>query len=262
MQTTDIRYQLNLHWRKVILLSFTLLVSISSVFAQARFKEISQSGQDDKLISYGFFLATHTNSWRLKYTEAFITDRGDVNLQSIMPVFSPGFSLGFLATFRIHDQLNLVFTPKVAFYEFRTDINTLSFVDPSLIQVNPEANAILTNETVVNEATMVEFPLFFKYKAQRFNNSRMFFTAGGSAMFRTKDQEEADIESIATLGRDFTVDLGLGFDMYFKYFKFSPEVRFSHGLLDMYRPEATDPAYASSIQSLRRKSITLYLNFQ
>jgi hypothetical protein len=254
MYTTDIRYQLNLHWRKVILISFTLLLSFSSVFAQARFREISQSGQDDKFLSYGFFLATHTNSWRLKYTEEFLSDP---NLQSIMPVFTPGFSLGFLATLRMHDQLNLVFTPKVAFYEFRTDINTFSGIPEAEIN---ETN-FYTTETVINEATMVEFPLFFKYKAQRFNNSRMFFTAGGSAMFRTKDQEEADIESIATLGTDFTIDLGLGFDMYFKYFKFSPEVRFSHGLLDMYRPEATDSAYASSIQSLRRKSITLYLNF-
>lgn len=255
MQTTDIRYQLNIHWRKVILLGLTLFVTFSSTFAQARFKEISQSGQDDKLISYGFFLATHTNSWRLKYTESFLSEP---NIQSIMPVFTPGFSLGFLATFRIHDQLNLVFTPKVAFYEFRTDINTFSNVPDAQID---ETN-FFTTETVINEATMVEFPIFFKYKAQRFNNSRMFFTAGGSAMFRTKDQEEADIEPIATLGRDFTVDLGLGFDMYFKYFKFSPEVRFSHGLLDMYRPEATDPAYRDSIQSLRRKSVTLYLNFQ
>ncbi|AFL84214.1 putative protein-translocating porin PorT [Belliella baltica DSM 15883] len=258
MQTIDIRYQLNLYWRKIIVLGFLLLISFSSTFAQARFKEISQSGQDDKLVSYGFFLATHTSSWRLKYTEAFVSDPAAANIQSIMPVFTPGFSLGFLATLRIHDQLNLVFTPKVAFYEFRTDINTFSNVPDAEIN---ETN-FYTTETVINEATMVEFPLFFKYKAQRFNNSRMFFTAGGSAMFRTKDQEEADIESIATLGRDFTIDLGLGFDMYFKYFKFSPEVRFSHGLLDMYKPEATDPAYASSIQSLRRKSITLYLNFQ
>lgn len=255
MQTTDIRYQLNLYWRKVILLSLTLFISCGAAFAQARFNDISQSGQDNKLMSYGFFLATHTNSWRLRYTEDFISGSGN---QSIMPVFNTGFSLGFLTTLRIHDQLNLVFSPTVAFYEFRTDINTFSNIPSAQID---ETN-FYTTETVINEATMVILPLFFKYKAQRFNNSRMFFTAGGSVMFRTKDQDEADVEPIATLGRDYTIDLGVGFDMYFKYFKFSPELRFSHGMLDMYRPEATDAAYAGSIQSLRRKSITLYLNFQ
>ncbi|MCH7413438.1 PorT family protein [Belliella sp. R4-6] len=263
MQTFDFRYKLDLYRRKIILTAFIFSFSIISVFSQARFGEISKAGQDDKLLSYGFFLSGHNNYWRLKYSEDFLTDRLETNLKSIVPVYTQGFSLGFLANFRLHDQLNLIFTPKVGFYEFRTEINALYDIDPSLIQVGPDSNLqILDSYTVINEATMVEFPLLFKYKAQRFNNSRMFFTAGGSAMFRTKNQEEADIEEIATLGRDFTIDMGVGFDMYFKYFKFSPEVRFSHGMLDMYREEATNPFYANQIQSLRRKSITLYLNFQ
>jgi hypothetical protein len=259
MQTTDVRNKLDLYRRKIIAGIFLLVISVGSASAQARFKEISQSGQDDKFVSYGFFLASHTNYWRLKYNEAFISDPSLADVQSIMPIYSPGFSLGFLVTFRLHDQVNILLTPKVGFYEFRTDINNFSNnIDPNTV----DENNFFTTQTVINESTMVEFPILFKYKAQRFNNSRMFFTAGGSAMFRTKDQEEADIEPIATLGRDFTVDLGIGFDMYFKYFKFSPEVRFSHGLLDMYRAEATDPAYRDAIQSLRRKSITLYFNFQ
>lgn len=90
----------------------------------------------------------------------------------------------------------------------------------------------------------------------------MFFTGGGSAMFRTKDQEEANIEDLVTSGRDFTVDFGIGFDLYFKFFKFSPEVRFSHGLLNVYRPEESNPAFRDAISEIRRKSITLYLNFQ
>ena len=90
----------------------------------------------------------------------------------------------------------------------------------------------------------------------------MFFTAGGSAMFRTKAQDEADIDFIVTTGRDITVDLGIGFDMYFRYFKFSPEIRFSHGLNNLYRPETTDARIRDVISELRRKSITLYLHFQ
>ena len=262
MQTTDLRYKFDLHWRKIILLVFLLILCVASVFGQARFNEISKAGQDDKLLTYGFFLAGHNNYWRLKYSDEFLNNRVSSNIQSIVPIYTQGFSLGFLANLRLHDQLSLVFTPKVGFYEFRTDINVFGELDPALINVPPNTEPTFSQNTVVNEATMVEFPLFFKYKAQRFNNSRMFFTAGGSAMFRTKNQEEADIEELATLGRDFTIDLGIGFDMYFKFFKFSPEVRFSHGLMDMYREEATNPLYANHIQSLRRKSITVYLNFQ
>lgn len=270
MQAINLRYKFNIHGGKVILplIFFTLL--IGQVWSQARFGPISKAGQDDKFISYGFFLAGHTNYYQLKYSEEFLNGANPylANIRSITPVYTPGFSLGFLGVIRIHDQFNVLVTPKIGFYEFRTDINYFtSDLDPSLIQQDPNAGPTLPSgtRTVVTEATMVELPLLFKYKAQRFNNSRMFFMGGGSAMWRTKSQEEADLESLVTTGRDFTLELGMGFDMYFKYFKFSPEIRFSHGLLNIYRPEAMgggNQQFGEAISELRRKSITLYLHFQ
>jgi hypothetical protein len=260
MQTAHLRHQFHLYRAKIGLLLLLTVFASGQVLGQARYGEISKAGQDDKLVSYGFFLATHTNQWRLKYSDAFLDPNNATlrDIQSIVPVYTAGFSLGFLVTFRLHDQANILFTPKVGFYEFRTDVNTFSVSQPG----NGENNFLRNTETYVNEATMVEFPLLFKYKAQRFNNTRMFFTGGGSYVFRTKEQEEADIEDIATLGRDVTLDLGMGFDFYFKYFKFSPEIRFSHGLLNMYKAEATNPAFRDAISEMRRKSITLYLHFQ
>jgi hypothetical protein len=261
MQTAHFWNQLNLYWRKIAISFLGVLILIAEAHGQSRFNEISKAGQDENFISYGFFLAGHSNTWRMKYSEAFL-DPFNPNLskiQSIVPVYSGGFSLGFLVTFRLHDQLNLLITPKVGFYEFRTDVN---FFTSNSVNNNTNNEIIFKRETYINEATMVEFPLIFKYKAQRFNNTRMFFTGGGSAMFRTKDQEEANIEDLVTSGKDFTVDVGMGFDLYFKFFKFSPEVRFSHGLLNVYRPEESNPAFRDAISEIRRKSITLYLNFQ
>lgn len=259
MQTFNIWYQLHLHRRKISLVFLCFILCQTSVFSQARFNEISKAGQDDKLLSYGFFLAAHTNYFRLKYSDAFMDNTGNAaNVESIVPVYTPGFSLGFLGILRLHDQLNLMFTPKIGFYEFKTDVNYFNTPTSN----SGEINSAVRTETYISEATMVEFPLLFKYKAQRFNNSRMFFTAGGSMMFRTKEQEEADIEALVTTGRDFTLDVGIGFDMYFKYFKFSPEVRFSHGMMNLYRPETSNAGFRDLISDIRRKSITLYLHFQ
>lgn len=259
MQTANIRNQFYIYRRKIVISFLGIFFLISQSSGQSRFNEISSAGQDDKFISYGFFLAAHTNMWRMKYSDAFLDpSNGPLNnIQSIIPVYSPGFSLGFLVNVRLHDQLNIMMTPKIGFYEFKTDVNYFS--EPI---TNNDVPVVTRRQTYLNEATMVEIPLLFKYKAQRFNNTRMFFTGGGSAMFRTKDQDEADIEDLVVTGRDFTVDVGMGFDFYFKYFKFSPEVRFSHGLLDIYRPEQSNPAFRDAISEIRRKSITLYLNFQ
>ncbi len=267
MQTTYIRHQLHLCGREVALTFFFIIFMTLSSFGQGMFGLTSSSGSDDKTLSYGFFLAAHTNSYRIKYSDAFLnqTTTSTSGVHSINPQFSPGFSLGFIGMLRLHDQLHLLFTPKVGFYEYKTEVRYFGVTDPDLINVpGDETNVSNTtkSELLTSEATMVELPLLFKYRSQRFNNTRMYFLGGASYNFRTKAQDEADIEGLVTTGQDVSLEMGMGFEIYFKYFKFAPEIRFSHGLNNAYRRENTIPEIADAISSIKRKSITLYLNFQ
>jgi len=240
---------------------FVLLFSFFSVegFAQKQWSIFNDSGGDNQTFSYGFFLAGHTSSLRIKYAEAFLDAEASSieNVRSIMPAYSPGFALGFLLTTRFHDQLNLMLTPKVGFYEYRTEVDFYSGGNAS----GDASNAVAFTEFLTEE-TLVEFPLLIKYKSQRFNNTRMFFLAGVNPQIRTKKQDEADEDDIVLIGRDMALELGMGFDLYFKYFKFSPEIRFSHGLSNLYRNTATDPRIAEAVSEIRKKSITIYFNFQ
>ncbi|WP_143959704.1 type IX secretion/gliding motility protein PorT/SprT [Litoribacter populi] len=257
MQTFNIWNSLNLYWRKV---AFTFLFSFIFLNSFGQ-KILSTAGQDDDLISYGFFLAGHTNSFRLQYSDAFMDPNGPYNfIHSIQPVYSQGFSLGFLTTLRLHDQLNVMFTPKVGFYEYRTLVNTYGRTD--IPDYSPGESIPLTTTDVFTEATLVEFPLLFKYKSQRFNNTRMFFIGGANAQFRTKGQDEANEDDLVILGSDIALEFGMGFDIYFEYFKFSPEIRFSHGLRNLYKESHTNTSYAGAISDIRMKTITIYLNFQ
>lgn len=259
MQTAYIRHQLNLHWRKIgFSLFFITFLAFQSFGQGSSFRPLNKSGQDGQFMTYGFFLAGHTSSLRLKYSDAYMdpnqTQFGQI--QSIMPVFSPGFSLGFLLKLRLHDQLNFLATPKVGFYEYRTDINYLE--DDEF----EETGLGVRTESLVTEATMIELPLLLKYKSQRFNNTRMFFIGGVNPMFRTKSQDEANADPLVINGKDVALEMGVGFDFYFKFFKFSPEVRFSHGLTNIYEEGESNPEFAGAIEELKRKSITIYLNFQ
>jgi len=265
MQNTHIWHSLNIHWRKVGLLLLFVLIFFQNAYSQ---RPLSEAGQDDRLISYGFFLAGHTNTFRLRYSEAFmdpslvapgLPSPGDIH--SIQPVFSGGFSLGFLTTLRLHDQINILFTPKVGFYEHRTIVNYYNGPvtgEPT----GPEGNVGIRPSHQVSEATMVEFPLLLKYKSLRFNNTRMYFIGGANAQFRTKGQDEANEDPLVTLGSDVALEMGMGFDIYFEYFKFSPEIRFSHGLRNIYKESHTHQNFAQSISDIRMKTITVYLNFQ
>lgn len=266
MQTTHFRNQLNLRRSKVGFLILLLFGIGLPGFSQGLFGLTSTSGSDDQVLSYGFFLAGHTATYQVKYSEAFFDPTNTANNQvySIFPKYTPGFSLGFIGILRFHDQVNLLFTPKISFYEYRVDVN---YFVPLTDNVPGNDNVASNNlgyrtEELVNEATMVELPLLFKYRSQRFNNTRMYFIGGGSYQFRTKSQDEANLDPIVTRGQDFTIEMGMGFEIYFKYFKFAPEIRFSHGLNNIYYAEKTPEDIRDVISSIRRKSITIFLNFQ
>lgn len=259
MQITNLRNQLYLRGRKI-----TLLVIFSFFFTEGFTQQggfFNPSGSDNQTFSYGFFLAGHTSTLRIKYADAFLDPEATSsrNIRSIMPTYSPGFALGFLLTTRLHDQVNVLITPKVGFYEYRTEVEFYS--QESSPEPNP-TSPLITNKTFLTEETLVELPILFKYKSHRFNNTRMFFLGGVNPQFRTKKQDEADEDDIVLTGKDIALELGMGFDLYFKYFKFSPEIRFSHGLRNLYEAKTSDPAIASAVSDVRKKSITIYLNFQ
>ncbi|NVK50296.1 MAG: outer membrane beta-barrel protein, partial [Cyclobacteriaceae bacterium] len=158
----------------------------------------------------------------------------------------------------------LLFTPKIGFYEFRTEVQYFpANFTPDLGNTPEEpVTPVADVNTIINEATMIELPLLLKYRSQRFNNTRTYFIGGASYQFRTKSQDEANLEDLVTTGQDYSIEMGMGFEIYFRFFKFAPEIRFSHGLNNIYQAENTNPDIRDAISSIKRKSVTLYLNFQ
>ncbi|MEK0441479.1 MAG: hypothetical protein RL403_457 [Bacteroidota bacterium] len=267
MQTTHFWHQFDLRRAKVIVLSLLLSCVVAQSNAQGYFGLTNNSGSDDKFTSYGFFLGMHTASYQLRYSPEFLNPAIPANnaIHSIFPKFTPGFSLGFIGIMRFHDQVNLIFTPKIGFYEYKVDVNYFdgtTATTPGIPDNTSLINLGYRSEELVNEATMVELPVVFKYRSMRFNNTRMFFVAGGSYLFNTKAREEINLDPIVTASRDFTVEAGMGFEIYFKYFKFAPEIRFSHGINNLYLADKNSPKIQNAIESLRRKGISILLNFQ
>jgi hypothetical protein len=264
MQITHFWNKLNLHRGKIVFLGLAFSLIAGSSLGQGLFGLTSTAGSDDRILSYGFFLAGHTAAYRVKYSDSFLLDPGGTSptVRGIFPKFSPGFSLGFTGILSLDDQVQLLFTPKVGFYEFQTEVSYFGSIDPALINTIDGNMTTGQPQFIKSEATLIELPLLFKYRSIRFNNTRMYWVGGASYNFRTKSQDEANVEELVTTGRDFSLEMGMGFEIYFKYFKFAPEIRFSHGLNDIYQAENTNPAFQDAISSIRRRSITIYLNFQ
>ena len=91
----------------------------------------------------------------------------------------------------------------------------------------------------------------------------MFIDAGFKVGIEANVRKNAATTTrLNTRTGDFSIEYGIGFEQFFKYFKFTPELRFSHGLVNMYIAPTNPFSYANAIQKLNSHSVTLYLMFE
>lgn len=247
MQNAHFWYKLNLPGKKV---GFVLLVIILAfqVQGQQKYKWVEKNNPnyDNKKLTYGFLIALHTSIYQLDYADQFVTTDFDT-VHSVTPSWKQGFSLGFIVNYKLTEYLDLRLTPSVAFYE-----NEVSYfyTDDTPTQ------------TYTVETTMVEFPLLLKYKSERRGNIRMY-TIGGikPAIEASGKKRQEGIESnIEVKPSNISLEVGFGLDLYYPLFKFSPELRFSRGLMDVLDNKVSP--LGQPISRLNTNTITLYLLFQ
>jgi len=245
MRTADIRNKLYLHRAKVI---FVLLVLFSgSAKAQGYFwaRKNNPFYDEKRKVTYGFLIGLHTSSYQIKYSDLFVTPALDT-VVAVNPKWKPGFSLGFIVNYRAYEFLDIRITPKVAFYE-----NSLTYLYTS----------DKTQEQLV-ETTMVELPVLLKYKSMRRGNIRMYMIGGLKPGIEASGNRDVTnvTNSIEVSNFNLSMEAGLGFDLYFPLFKFSPEVRFSRGLIDILENPESD--FGKPLSRINTNMVTVYLIFQ
>ena len=244
MQTTHLWHKLYLHRGKIIAALILLLLCTPS-FSQRRVN-MNNPNYDNRFLSYGFLIGVHTSSYQLSYSDAFLAREFD-NLYSISPSWSSAFSLGFIVNMKLADFFDLRLLPKVAFYEHALEYLYLD---------RPA-------EEVLVETTVVEFPLFLKYKSERRGNNRMYIVGGikpGTEVSAQNELEGAGEDNLPIRGFNLSAEFGFGLDIYYPLFKFSPELRFSRGFANMLGSEINP--LSEGIDRLTTNTVTLYLLFQ
>lgn len=245
METLNIWYKLHLHRKKIVYLLILFVILPLAATAQKAPSEINLPNYDQRRLRYGFIIGVHSSNYSIAYSDAFTTSLMD-SVHSIVPPNTPGFSLGFIVNLRIAQYLDFRLLPKVSFYESEVEYNYTN----------------LERHTEVVDRTVVEFPMLFKFKSQRRKNSRVYLVAGltpGIDASGKKDDENNNERLLVKRG-NLSVDFGFGIDLYYPLFKFSPELRFSKGVMNVIKPE-TNP-YSQGIDRMTTNTITLYLQFE
>ena len=145
-----------------------------------------------------------------------------------------GFRLGILADYKLNRFMS--FSPKaeVSFYN-----SSVTF---------PETSPLETYEVMPID---VEFMTHFVFKKNDTKAHPYFLVGPNLRMPVAKSRENST--DFGT-GWDVAFDLGIGFDKAFSHFIFSPELRYSYGLLNVNK----NPA----LQTLQLHNVALVFNFR
>jgi len=244
MQAANVWNKLHLHRAKVILLGLMLAAGITHA-QKFKWAPRNNPNYDERRWTYGFLIGIHQSMYQIKYADNFVTP-DQQTIHSVIPEWRPGFSLGFIVNYRINEFFDLRLTPKVSFYEHALRYN---YTDG-------------THEDLLVETTMVEFPFLLKYKSMRRGNVRMYVVGGVKPGIESSGKKELENISNSLEVKNFGMNLeaGIGLDLYFPLFKFSPEIRFSRGVSDIL--DNTKNVYGKPLRYVNTNTITLYLLFQ
>ena len=250
---------------------FFVIVS-SFLFVETYAQGNFGGGVDAEDIHFGFtfqYISTEykiikVRDWRSPYLDP---EKGFLpaadSLRSIRSPSNPGFGIGFVSNLRLHKNLDLRFTPTLVFtdrvmdYEFN---NGKNYEQQGTI--SPEG---FTRRTV--SAVMMEFPVGIKLKSERRNNFRAYILGGmkyGINLASKKKEDDAinnaEFKFLKNNKNILSYEAGIGFDLYFEFFKLSPEIKISNSINSVLRRD--DTPYATPLEKLFLRNFQFSLFFE
>jgi porT protein len=189
---------------------------------------------DHRRFNWGFHVGLHVED--LIIDNLGPKDGKSQALYAAVPHYSPGFSVGVIANYNPHIDWSIRTLPTLHFGEQQIFFHTggESF------------------ETISMRTSQIEVPLLVKYSSVRFNDTRPYIVTGAYGLLNMGQKKGAPLQ-FTPLSAGWTI--GVGCDIYLRYFKLSPELRFDFGVTDLIRhnrPDLDDGVSMRYTDAIRR----------
>ncbi len=249
----------------------TAILAANNIFAQAVVHAWA-SGADERDLSFGFtfqyvssdFKIDKKTDWRAPYYDPASGAKLTDSLNSISSKSTQGFALGFIARYRLTEHLEARITPMFVFadrvleYEYNNATgNPLLLTNANLLTANILEQRVQT--------TTFEMPLSFKLKSDRLGNFRGYLLGGAKySMLIAGNKSTPNASPVDKLIRNSggfaSYEVGVGCDIYFDYFKLSPEIKISNSIGNIL--VADNSPYSRPIDKLFLRTIMFSLYFE
>ncbi len=257
MESIKLRHMYNLHWSKIILLSFGLVF----------FTSLDLTGQGvpkgnynfwefrNKPFYFGLTVGLHSSGFIPSKSREFTNNS---NITLVNGVSKPGLSLNIITNLKIGQYFDFRFIPGFSFAE-RQFFFEGTFPNPS----NPGETLNFDDPRV--ESVLLETPLLLRFKSDPYKDKRFFVIGGLRYSFdvasnsRVNRAVQSDLLLLSP--HDFQFEVGAGVQFFLPYFIFSPEIKFSRGLnnINIYNGELDQSRVLDSVIS---RAFTISFHFE
>lgn len=237
---------------KYALIAFLFANAVHSQYPVVRERLINLPSFDKKPVHYGYFLGVNQYDFKFEYIQNYYKE---LMLKDIAVEQQKGFSVGLIGDLRINEYMNLRFEPGL-FY------NKRDLIYPEYEEFTKENDRYRDIKS-----TYIHLPLLLKISTKRINNFRPFIVGGFSTDFNlSSNQKNSDDNAsnvFRVMSQNINYELGLGFDFYLYYFKFSPSLRGIFSMQNELIPD-NDPEspWTGKINNMFSRGVALIITFE
>jgi len=230
---------------KIVLILSFLFCSVAAM-AQSD-NEVNQENHDDKPYHFGINIGYNESHFNFTHHPRFLRYDSIMDVESIN---NPGINLAWLVNVRVSNH-----------FDIRLHRLDLTFSEKAFLYTQKyEPDTSVTKKV---QSITLSFPVHIAFSSDRIGNFKVYTIAGGKFDYDLASNAGASkAEDLVKLNRsDLSVELGLGFHIYFPYFVLSPEIKLSSGLTNLH---ARDPdlKYSNVLDKINSRMITFSLTVE
>jgi len=198
----------------------------------------------NKQYYFGITLGYNSPGYKVFRSREFILNDSIRNIEAPR---GPGFNLGIVTNLKMGQDFDLRFLP------------TLSFADRTL-----SYRTLAGREDKKRiESVFVELPFQVRYKSKLYHDFRLFVLAGMKYSYdlasNARSRQAQQLLKVSP--HNYDLEFGGGIQIFFPYFIFSPEIKFSYGLNNGLLYDR-DLIYSSILEKVLARTMTISLHFE
>lgn len=215
-------------------------------------------GSDQHDLSFGFtfsyigsyYKIDKNPNWQTPYFDPVNNSNVTTPLTSISSSYANGFGVGFLTRYRLTEHLEARFAPSLTFAD--------KIINYTYVSGPPISKPVTS--------AGVDFPLALKLKSDRMDNLRVYLLGGLklTQAISSKYNSDANLAPIDKLVKNVnsynSYEVGLGCEIYFEFFKLTPEIKLSNSFGDVMLHD--NNAFSSPINKLSLHTVMFSLYFE